>query len=172
MNPLDAIEIPVPCQASWDAMKGDDRMRFCGSCRLHVYNLSDMTRKEAEALVQGTNGRLCVRLYRRPDGKVLTRSCRAALLIRRMAATGFALVATVLMGFFAWVSTEAAIGLTRNGMAGVKAREPFRTMERWIRGTPPPPRYVVGDTVGMVNAPPPPPPPQMGEAMVSPEDKP
>ncbi len=155
MNPLDAIEIPVSCLASWDAMKGDDRMRFCGSCRLHVYNLSDMTRQEAEALVTGATGKVCVRLYRRPDGKVLTRSCRAAMLVRRLAATGFALVATILMGFFAWVSTEAAVGLTRNGLDGVKAREPFRTVERWIRGSKPPPRYVVGEAVMGSPSPPP-----------------
>jgi hypothetical protein len=153
MNPLDAIEIPVPCQASWEAMKGDDRMRFCGSCRLHVYNLSEMTRKEAEALVSGTTGKACVRLYRRPDGKVLTRSCRAALLLRRATAAAFALVATAVVGFFAWLSTEAALGMLKGGLDGVKEREPYRTIRAWI--TPPTPGPVVGKMIMGTPCPPP-----------------
>lgn len=77
MNPpdLDRMTIASPCTASWDAMAGDDRKRFCGDCRLHVYNLAAMTRAEADDLVQTTGGRLCARIFRRPDGTVLTRDC-------------------------------------------------------------------------------------------------
>jgi hypothetical protein len=42
MPNLDEIEIATPCPASWEAMTGDDRSRFCGQCRLNVYNLSAM----------------------------------------------------------------------------------------------------------------------------------
>src|SRR5690348_11198318 len=45
---LDRIQIASPCEASWDAMNGDDRVRFCGLCEKNVYNLSAMTRDEAE----------------------------------------------------------------------------------------------------------------------------
>ena len=91
-QPLDAIEIPVPCTASWEAMRGDERKRFCTLCKLHVYNLSEMPRKEAETLVSGASGKVCVRLYRRPDGTVLTRHCRRLVAFRRAAgalAAGF-----------------------------------------------------------------------------------
>jgi hypothetical protein len=73
--PLEHIRIASPCHAAWDAMEGDDRVRFCGSCQKNVYNLSSMSRAEAEALVTDTEGRICVRFYRRADGTVLTNDC-------------------------------------------------------------------------------------------------
>ena len=56
-------------------MLGDDRRRYCGECKLNVYNLSGMTRAEAENLIQTTEGRLCVRFYKRDDGSVITEDC-------------------------------------------------------------------------------------------------
>jgi len=73
--PLDDIRIASPCPANWDEMYGDDRKRFCGDCKLNVYNLSGMTRDEAEALIMNAEGRLCVRIYRRADGSVITSDC-------------------------------------------------------------------------------------------------
>jgi hypothetical protein len=74
-SPLNNIRIASPCSANWDEMYGDDRKRFCGECKLNVYNLSGMTRDEAEALVMNAEGRLCVRFYRRLDGSILTSDC-------------------------------------------------------------------------------------------------
>lgn len=74
-SPLSNIKVASPCPASWDAMYGDDRKRFCGECKLNVYNLSDMTTEEAEQLVTNHEGRLCVRFYRRADGSVITADC-------------------------------------------------------------------------------------------------
>jgi hypothetical protein len=56
-------------------MEGDDRVRFCSQCNLNVYNLSAMGLDEAEALVAGAEGRLCVRFYRRTDGTIITQDC-------------------------------------------------------------------------------------------------
>jgi hypothetical protein len=56
-------------------MEGGDRVRFCKECRLNVYNLSEMSRQEAEWLVRNREGRLCVRFFRRRDGTLLTRDC-------------------------------------------------------------------------------------------------
>jgi hypothetical protein len=56
-------------------MYGNDRMRFCGQCKLNVYNLSGMSREEAENLVMNAEGRLCVRFYRRSDGTIITENC-------------------------------------------------------------------------------------------------
>ena len=74
-NPLDNIRIASPCTANWDEMYGDDRRRFCADCKLNVYNLSDMTRRQAENLLIDSEGRLCVRFFRRADGTVITRDC-------------------------------------------------------------------------------------------------
>lgn len=74
-SPLNNIKIASPCPADWDQMYGDDRKRFCGECKLNVYNLSGMTRDEAERLVTNAEGRLCVRYYQRADGSVITQDC-------------------------------------------------------------------------------------------------
>jgi hypothetical protein len=79
---LDQIDVAAPCRVSWDAMKGDERVRFCGACKLNVYNLSGMSRQEAEKLVSGADGRVCVRFFRRQDGTVLTEDCPVGLATR------------------------------------------------------------------------------------------
>jgi hypothetical protein len=72
---LDNIRVAAPCSADWNQMTGDDRARLCGDCNLTVYNLSGMTRDEAEALLQSRVGRLCVRYYQRADGTILLKDC-------------------------------------------------------------------------------------------------
>ena len=74
-SPLKNVKIASPCQADWEEMYGDNRKRFCGDCQLNVYNLSGMTREQAESLIQNAEGRLCVRYFQRPDGTVLTADC-------------------------------------------------------------------------------------------------
>lgn len=72
---LDNVRVASPCHARWEEMKGSESVRFCAECRLNVYNLSAMARPEAEALVAGAEGRLCIRYYRRSDGTILTQDC-------------------------------------------------------------------------------------------------
>ena len=48
-NPLEQVQVAAPCKADWEQMIGSERMRFCGECNLNVYNLSGMTRSEAES---------------------------------------------------------------------------------------------------------------------------
>ena len=72
---LNDIHVASPCSADWDGMEGDDKVRFCGQCRLHVFNLSAMDLEEAAAKVTEHADRLCVRFFRRHDGTVLTRDC-------------------------------------------------------------------------------------------------
>jgi Carboxypeptidase regulatory-like domain len=81
---LDRVHIATPCPASWEAMTGDDRVRFCDQCQLNVYNLSALTRIEAESLIASTEGRLCGRFFRRPDGTVLTKDCPVGLRALRL----------------------------------------------------------------------------------------
>ncbi len=71
---LESLRISSPCQASWAEMKGDDRVRFCGSCEKQVYDMSNYTRAEAEELVRSREG-VCVRMARRADGTVVTSDC-------------------------------------------------------------------------------------------------
>jgi hypothetical protein len=107
MSPLDNLSVAAPCQASWEAMTGDARVRFCGQCQKNVYNLSTMTTADAEALLLKTEGRLCVRFYRRKDGTVLTENCPVGLaaLRRRVVLAGAAVAAFFSLaagGLFGW----------------------------------------------------------------------
>ncbi|MCE3607059.1 hypothetical protein LXA47_26165 [Massilia sp. P8910] len=70
------IDIASPCTASWDKMKGDDRVRHCNDCNKNVFNLSAMAQADAAALLADNHdGNLCVRFYRRQDGTVMTSDC-------------------------------------------------------------------------------------------------
>ncbi len=101
-SPLDDLRIASPCSADWDAMFGDERKRFCGQCKLNVYNLSGMTRYDAEHLLRMSEGRVCVRYYRRRDGTILTQNCPVgwASVKQRISVTASALF-SVLVGLFA-----------------------------------------------------------------------
>lgn len=90
LDVINSLTIASPCPASWNAMPGDDRARFCGQCEQHVYNIAAMTTTEVESLIRRTEGHFCAQLYRRRDGTVLTADCPvgakalAAMRVRRM----------------------------------------------------------------------------------------
>ena len=63
-------------KAEWDRYRlSDEQVRFCERCRQNVYNLSEMTAAEAVRLIEAKEGRLCIQLFRRRDGTVLTADC-------------------------------------------------------------------------------------------------
>jgi hypothetical protein len=81
-------------------MTGDSRVRFCDHCRLNVYNISELSRSEAENLIASSEGRLCTRLFRRADGTILTKDCPVGVRALRMrvskrVAAVFAAIASV-----------------------------------------------------------------------------
>ena len=108
-NSLDDIRVASPCPADWNEMFGDERKRFCSECSRPVYNLSGMTRREAEDLVFNHEGRLCVSFFRRKDGTVLTADCPVgwALLKRRVSRAATA-AASILFGFLGGVLSVRA----------------------------------------------------------------
>jgi hypothetical protein len=141
--PLETLSVASPCTASWAAMAGDERARFCGQCRRHVYNLSELSRSEAEALIERTEGRLCVRFYQRADGTVMTSDCPVGLqAVRRLALAVGAGVAMLLMAFGGALALFGAHA--RDGTSGSRRWrdvEPIHTIVEWI--SPSPPRPVV-----------------------------
>lgn len=77
---LPQLRVASPCPKTWESMDGDHRTRFCDECKLHVHNVSAMTRSEARALFQSSNGRLCLNGFARPDGELVTQESLAELL--------------------------------------------------------------------------------------------
>ncbi len=95
---LDDVSIAAPCPIKWDEMDGDERKRFCSLCSLHVYNISEMKRKEAEDFLSINTEGVCLRLFRRADGTLITKDCPvgrrlADAVKRRVRAVAVALVA-------------------------------------------------------------------------------
>lgn len=119
-SPLRNLKVAQPCPADWNAMAGNDRVRYCGQCQLNVYNLSGMAQIEAERLVTQAEGRVCVRFYRRADGTVLTQDCPVGLraVKQKVSRWATAVFASVL-GFFSGVGLVAGWG---------EKREPERSM--------------------------------------------
>lgn len=134
-SPLERVRVAAPCAAEWERMVGGERVRFCAQCSLNVYNLSGMTRHEAEALLTRTEGRLCVRFFRREDGTILTEQCPVGLraLKARVSRTAAAL-------FSAVVGLLGGLGL--DGLAGS-----FGAVAPWGHG-----RAVMGEMVAPTDA--------------------
>jgi len=79
LDALDRISIANPCTVSWSRMRGNDKSRFCGECQKWVFDLSTMSRSEIAELLARPGATPCVRLYRRPDRRVLTADCSVGL---------------------------------------------------------------------------------------------
>jgi len=75
LQSLDVIQIPSPCKMDWGLMTGDEQTRHCDHCAKNVYNISEMSEQDALALINKTEGEICVRMYRRRDGTVVTAEC-------------------------------------------------------------------------------------------------
>ena len=122
-NPLDKIKIASPCNANWDEMYGSERKRFCAECKLNVYNISEMTKDEAENFILRSEGRLCLRIYQRRDGTVITRDCPV----------GWARVKRRVSMVY-----SAALGLAGGFLAGVLGLGALRALDELGQPIPPP----------------------------------
>jgi hypothetical protein len=80
---LPNIRIASPCSMDWNAMTGDERVRSCAACNKQVFNLSALTRQEAEALIVEKAGDLCANYYQRKDGTILLADCSIGIRQKR-----------------------------------------------------------------------------------------
>ena len=88
------LHVASPCPADWEQMEGDDRSRHCKLCKLNVYNIKNLTGEQIESLIATHEGRVCVRMYKRRDGTIITADCPVGLgLKKRMKFLGNALAA-------------------------------------------------------------------------------
>ncbi|MSQ93945.1 MAG: hypothetical protein EXR98_05235 [Gemmataceae bacterium] len=127
-------------------MAGDDTSRFCGQCSLHVYNLSEMSQTEAEAVILEHEGHLCVRFYQRADGTMMTKDCPVGwrAVKRRLALLGGA-AAAVVAALFSLLTFDAfaAASVRGNGNGGVRFVNPIDQVQNWLF----PPVCVMGEMV-------------------------
>jgi hypothetical protein len=145
---LDSVTIQNPCTADWNAMTGDDRVRRCGDCKLNVYNVAEMTRDDAEALITASEGeRVCMRLSVRPDGTLVTADC---LTVAQRLRRRFHLIAAAFIGLLGFGTATLAGDVSESG--GLNSwetwqKQPFKGVsnvlpEDWV---PQEPQIVMGD---------------------------
>ncbi len=117
---LEQLRVASPCPSKWEDMIGDERVRFCGSCAKNVYDLSAMSRAEAEDFVArhspseraGKEG-VCVTFRRRADGKVLTADCPVGVRRRRFGIGVIAFAAAASAAAFGVVVEDRDSGVAR-----------------------------------------------------------
>ena len=91
------LMIAAPCSKKWEEMHGDHRRRYCGDCRLFVYNVPELTPEALVRAIESSEGDFCGRLYTRADGTVMTEDCPVghAARARRKVIAAFAFVTTL-----------------------------------------------------------------------------
>lgn len=76
LEPLDNLILSYSCPINWDSMDGNERQRFCKQCSKTVFNISDLSKKEAnQFLKEKVDSDTCVKFYRRTDGTIKTDNC-------------------------------------------------------------------------------------------------
>lgn len=125
---LDQLTIAKPCSANWNEMSGDERVRHCGLCKLNVYNISSMSKEDAESLIREKEGNLCVRMYQRADGTLLAQDCPVGLakLRKRMAWMASAVAAGI---FFAAGTVLAKVGFRSENTDQIT---PSQAVKNWL----------------------------------------
>ena len=104
------MEIATPCHERWSAMSGDERVRLCHACDKKVYNFNSLTRDEIVELMRASEGRACLRVFRRADGTILTADCPVALAqVRRRLVTGSMSAAALVLGLFSTPVTASEL---------------------------------------------------------------
>jgi hypothetical protein len=84
LETLATVHIATPCSMQWKDLSGDERKRFCASCKQHVYNLGELDVTDVIALVRrARDEQVCLRFYRRLDGTVMTKDCEPDVVVAR-----------------------------------------------------------------------------------------
>lgn len=115
---LDDIVIALPCSVPWDSMQGEEeRKRTCQACSKSVYNVSNMSRAEVEELLNENGINVCLSIYRRNDGTIMTDECpRALRKIRdRLRLAGKIVAGALAFLFFQQPATAQRLNLGTNG---------------------------------------------------------
>ena len=117
--------IAAPCPIRWEQMDAvedsdADTKRFCNQCSLNVFNVSNMTRVEAEKFLNEQSGPVCLGLYRRPDGTLITKDCPYGVkLLNRARFRLASLAASVLAVFGITLNIQPAVAQDRGARFGI-----------------------------------------------------
>ena len=101
---LSDLVITTPCSMDWNRMDGDARTRYCSQCEKYVFNIAAMTRSEAMQLIGIGDRKVCARIFRRPDGTIVTSECAPPVPVAKRRRLQFSIGALVTL-----VTSSAAL---------------------------------------------------------------
>lgn len=150
---LNVVTVFSPCEEPWNEMRTvGHTQRFCDLCSQNVYDISMLSREEAEALIFAEGDSVCVRLTRRYDGTVVTSDCGPVRhrLLRKTGRRVLSLGTYVLLGMVAILAALGVAGAPRfhldhwlaetfsgpfgatitSGMVGLPSESPSNLTER------------------------------------------
>lgn len=129
---IEDIVIAAPCDRKWGEMRGNNKVRRCSACRLDVHNTTEMTESEIQNLFAGQNNRICLKIYRTTDGKILTKNCAQAKRIFELARRKIRLALATLLGMLNFIPgwcQEQFTSVDRYGMT-INPRQYFTDPDR------------------------------------------
>lgn len=106
------FDVPLPCSVPWENMKGDDKSRLCQTCDHHVYNFSSMDAEEIAKVLNQNQEKVCIQLYKRNDGKVISANdCKINLRnIKKAYKKGGLMTACLFVGMAVFMSVSLVFG--------------------------------------------------------------
>lgn len=72
---VDSKKMATPCSFTWSESGGKDRVRACSQCHTQVYDFKGIELDDAEALIFKHESIKKAMLFKREDGKFMTKNC-------------------------------------------------------------------------------------------------
>ncbi|HEY9732400.1 MAG TPA: hypothetical protein V6C89_10840 [Drouetiella sp.] len=72
---VDSKKLAMPCSFTWSENNGNERVRACSQCRTQLYDFTGMELADAEALIFKQESVKKATLFKRADGKFMTKDC-------------------------------------------------------------------------------------------------
>lgn len=120
---LKKLYMATPCNIGWENMEGSNRVRFCGACSRNVYNISDMSSREAELFLAKNGVSVCMRFYQRADGTIITDDCPVGLRKLRDSAKKAWKLAAAFLSFCISVTATMAQGTPRRSLLPISVEQ-------------------------------------------------
>lgn len=113
-DPTAEMKIAKPCGESWEAMRGDSRVRHCDACGCDVINAASLTPEQIEEHIEAAlDGKPmpCMRLVQFEDGSLLTAQTGRRLSFVQRAVAGVSAFAVIAASAIAQSSAAATATL-------------------------------------------------------------
>ncbi|MBX9937796.1 MAG: hypothetical protein K2Y32_01010 [Candidatus Obscuribacterales bacterium] len=103
IEPIPCHKKALPCPWKWTEAEGRERFRYCQRCQTPVYHLEGLQTEQIDALILQRENLEKYTLYKRSDGKYMTRDCPEEVKHKReklMLIAGIAAFALVVVALF------------------------------------------------------------------------